>query len=246
MNRDWMNRRLLSMAIAIGIVISLVTFHDTRLVLGITVLSTEASLAAYYVIRKKYTVAGLFAIAMAATALSFSHNPLLRNSDILIVALGIAAIGFYNKYFAAPRLKAEQLQRIEQSGIQQMEEMEPEAFLESMELHFYAKGWAPERTPRTNNHGANLVVNKPNGNRVAVRLRASREAVGTRWVEEVIGSRPYYHADAGMVITTSEFTAGAREIAKKNDIELWNRSDLIDSLIEVSEKQEQAEKTVQA
>ncbi len=45
--------------------------------------------------------------------------------------------------------------------------------------------------------------------------------VGIAAVQEVVGSIAYYKADRAMVVTNSNFTKSARDLAKRNEVELW-------------------------
>lgn len=51
--------------------------------------------------------------------------------------------------------------------------------------------------------------------------------VGISAVQEVLGAKGYYKADKAMVITNSYFTPNAIKLANANDVELWDRNDLI-------------------
>ena len=47
-------------------------------------------------------------------------------------------------------------------------------------------------------------------------------------MQEVLGAMKYYDADKGFVITNNEFHKSAKLLAKKSDIELIDRFDLIE------------------
>lgn len=50
--------------------------------------------------------------------------------------------------------------------------------------------------------------------------------VGIAAVQEVVGSIAYYKADRAMVVTNSNFTKSARDLAKRNEVELWGRKEM--------------------
>ena len=49
-------------------------------------------------------------------------------------------------------------------------------------------------------------------------------------VQEVIGAIAYYNANKGVVVTNSFYTQSAKELAKVNNVELWDRNDVIEFL----------------
>ena len=49
---------------------------------------------------------------------------------------------------------------------------------------------------------------------------------GIAAVQEVVGSIAYYKADRAMVVTNSNFTKSARDLAKRNEVELWGRKEM--------------------
>ena len=52
------------------------------------------------------------------------------------------------------------------------------------------------------------------------------EMSGIAAVQEVVGSIAYYKADRAMVVTNSNFTKSARDLAKRNEVELWGRKEM--------------------
>ena len=49
-------------------------------------------------------------------------------------------------------------------------------------------------------------------------------------VQEVVASLAYYTRNKGIVVTNSFFTQSAKELAKVNNVELWDRNDVINFL----------------
>ena len=54
-------------------------------------------------------------------------------------------------------------------------------------------------------------------------------------VQEVLGAIAYYGADKGIVVTNSFFSAGARELAEVNNIQLWDRR-VVSQMLEIYNK----------
>ena len=80
-------------------------------------------------------------------------------------------------------------------------------------------------TGRTGDQGGDLLAKKDGEQLViqAKRYSVDRKVTNSA-VQEVIGAIPYYNANKGIVITNSFYTQSAKELAKVNKIELWDRS----------------------
>lgn len=112
------------------------------------------------------------------------------------------------------------------------------------EVYLYHKfkklGYKAKLTPVTADYGADLVLKKK---RIKMVVQAKRyhQDVGIAAVQEVIGSIAYYNSDGGMVVTNSFFTPNAINLAKANDITLWDRRALIRYLIKEEEYEDSSE-----
>ena len=92
---------------------------------------------------------------------------------------------------------------------------------------FLTMGLHVELTPYRGDQGADLVVVNENGERTAVQAKNYRDPVGNSAIQEVLGGMRYYRCNKGLVVTTSQFTASARElVAARNDVELWDGNKL--------------------
>ena len=74
-------------------------------------------------------------------------------------------------------------------------------------------------------YGADLVLRKW-GKKIVVQAKRYERNVGIAAVQEVVGSIAYYKADRAMVVTNSNFTKSARDLAKRNEVELWGRKEM--------------------
>lgn len=102
------------------------------------------------------------------------------------------------------------------------------------EVYLYHKfkklGYKAKMTPVTADYGADLVLKKRR-KKIVVQVKRYHREVGIAAVQEVIGSIAYYNAAIGMVVTNSFFTPNAINLAKANEITLWDRRTLIKYLI---------------
>lgn len=88
-------------------------------------------------------------------------------------------------------------------------------------------------TPGSGDQGVDVIAEKE-GVRYAVQCKCYSSALGNTPVQEVCAGKSMYNCHVGVVMTNNYFTAGAKQLAKKNGILLWDRDKLqqmIDSAI---------------
>jgi HJR/Mrr/RecB family endonuclease len=86
------------------------------------------------------------------------------------------------------------------------------------------------KTPTTGDFGADLVVEDSEGTKYVIQCKRFTAKVNLKAVQEVVAAKMHYSGDYGIVITNSEFLTSAIELAKSNQIELWNGDKLISFL----------------
>lgn len=83
-------------------------------------------------------------------------------------------------------------------------------------------------TGTTGDQGGDLLATQNDKQLVIQAKRFSIDRkVNNGAVQEVLGAIAVYNANKGVVITNSFYTTSARELAKLNDVELWDRRDVI-------------------
>ncbi len=92
--------------------------------------------------------------------------------------------------------------------------------------HFRKLGYQASPTATSGDYGADIVLKK-GGIKTVVQCKRYKGKVGVAAVQEVIGAKGYYKADNAMVVTNSYFTPNAVELAKANNVELWDRNKLV-------------------
>ena len=113
------------------------------------------------------------------------------------------------------------------SSLYTIDIMDGEEFEKYLELGFRELGYAVKLTPKGKDYGADLILHK-DGVTIAVQAKREERPVGISAVQEVTSAIKYYNADKGMVITNNYFTSYAYNLARANEIELWDRKKLID------------------
>ncbi len=90
-----------------------------------------------------------------------------------------------------------------------MRGVEFEHFLEEV---FREKGYHVETTPSSGDQGVDLIIAKV-GRRIAVQVKGYAGSVGNSAVQEAFAGMAHYKCDACCVITNSEFTESAKNLA---------------------------------
>ncbi len=119
------------------------------------------------------------------------------------------------------------------SGMKQIDEMSGVMFESLLFEYFKAIGYKGYLTPVEADYGADLVLKKDSIKYVVQAKRWKDDKVGVEAVQQVVGAIGYYSADKALVITSSLFTKNAKQLAKSNNVELWDRNKLITFLSEV-------------
>jgi restriction system protein len=126
--------------------------------------------------------------------------------------------------------------RLARSGIKDIDRFGGKTFEQYLEVLFRRLGYKVERTKFAGDYGGDLVLRK-SGVRTVVQAKRYAKSVGVRAVQEVVAAKGYYDCDQSMVVSNSHYTKQARELASKNDVELWDRDMLIQQLTATGAKQ---------
>jgi len=98
-------------------------------------------------------------------------------------------------------------------------------FEKFLKLLFEKLGYKVTHTKLAGDQGADLVLDHL-GELIVVQAKRSRSKISNSAIQEVVASIRFYKAKKGMVITNSEFTHSAIELAKSNNIVLIARKEL--------------------
>lgn len=120
------------------------------------------------------------------------------------------------------RLNSDQLYSISMDSLDSMTGYEFEDFLKTL---FEKMGYKVEPTKYSGDQGADLIIVKF-GEKSVIQAKRHKDRVNNKSIQEVVAAIKHYKADTGMVITTSEFTPSAIELAESNNIKLIDRDEL--------------------
>ncbi|QSO47070.1 restriction endonuclease [Alicyclobacillus mengziensis] len=147
------------------------------------------------------------------------------------VGQAFAAMGIYVLYIVW--LKHQRVANLRLAGMDEIDQMDGTEFQQRMLLHFQDLGWRAKSTKGSGNFGADLILTRPDGLKIVAQCKRYADPVGIDAVQEVVAAIRYYSADMAMMVTSSHLTKAARELARVNDVEVWERDELAQSLSEL-------------
>lgn len=125
---------------------------------------------------------------------------------------------------------AEEEKRLLNSGIYEVDSMTGKEFEKVLDVCFRKLGYGVRLTSDSQDYGADLIVYK-DGLKTVVQAKRKKNPVGINAVQEVVSAIRHYKADKAMVITNNYFTTNAYNLARSNEIELWDRKRLSEFML---------------
>jgi restriction system protein len=107
-----------------------------------------------------------------------------------------------------------------------------------MKRLFEIQGYVVFPTKSTGDQGADLILMK-NHEKTAVQIKKYSGKVSNKAVQEVVASKKFYNCENALVVTNSEFTDSAIQLAKVNKVELWDSIKLKRVINKINEVYEQ-------
>ncbi|OMC76551.1 hypothetical protein BK125_18685 [Paenibacillus odorifer] len=121
-------------------------------------------------------------------------------------------------------------ERLKKSGIADIDKMEGIQFEKYMGHLFRAQGYKAEVTKAAGDYGADLILQK-DGKKIVVQAKRYSKNVGIKAVQEAQASIAYYGASEAWVVSNSDYTVAAYDLAKSNRVKLINREALIEMIL---------------
>ncbi|WP_182914861.1 restriction endonuclease [Paenibacillus thiaminolyticus] len=120
-------------------------------------------------------------------------------------------------------------ERLKRSGIEDIDKMEGVQFEKYLGHLFRAQGYKTQVTKVAGDYGADLILQK-DGKKIVVQAKRYTKNVGIKAVQEAQASIAHYRAGEAWVVSNSDYTAAAYDLAKSNKVKLINREALIDMI----------------
>ncbi|MGE6575331.1 restriction endonuclease [Paenibacillus xylanexedens] len=173
---------------------------------------------------------GLAGLAMlGGTAGTYS----LTNSWKVSICVGV--LGVIGVISLMVSLQRKRMKRLKRSGIAEIDQMDGFQFEQYLGHLFRSQGYKAEVTKAIGDFGADLILVKE-GKRIAVQAKRYSKNVGIKAVQEAQSSIAHYGTDEAWVVSNSEYTSAAYELAKSNKVRLINREILIEMVLAMKDR----------
>ncbi|MBI3429761.1 MAG: restriction endonuclease [Actinobacteria bacterium] len=116
--------------------------------------------------------------------------------------------------------------RIRRSNVGVIDSMAGHEFERTLVTLFEMMGYEVIHNGRRGDLGADLIVSR-DGVKTVIQAKRWTGTIGPGAIQEVTAARAHYEAHHAIVVTNSTYTPSAKILAESNQIELWDRSDLI-------------------
>lgn len=90
---------------------------------------------------------------------------------------------------------------------------------------FESMGLIVEHCGKAGDQGGDLVINK-DGKRILIQAKRYTNSIGNSAVQEAVAAKKYYDCSKSVLIGSAEFTSGAIELAKVNNVRLLGKKEL--------------------
>lgn len=153
---------------------------------------------------------------------------LLLTKD-LFYAFGVGVLTFLMSVTYQSVQRSKELDKIRRSGISEIDIMDGFQFEHYLVELFKSEGYSAVRTSDSGDFGADVILKK-DGKKIVVQAKRYRNNVGIKAVQEVIGALNFYKAEEAWVVSNSEYTKAAKQLAQESNVKLVNRTELIERM----------------
>lgn len=115
------------------------------------------------------------------------------------------------------------------SPIEKVDNMTGEEFELFMTQYFAEHGFKATHTPLSGDYGIDLILEN-DFVKIGVQAKCYSNKVTLSAIQEVVAGLRHYGLSSGMVVTNNYFQPSAIQLAKENNITLWDRNKLIEKL----------------
>lgn len=117
-------------------------------------------------------------------------------------------------------------------SLQDIDLMSGAEFEEFVAKIFTQMGYITEVTKLSGDYGVDVIAEK-DGSKIGIQAKCYSGSVSNSAIQEIVAGIKYYNCQKGLVVTNSKFTKAAIELAKINNIQLWDRKVLEEKILEV-------------
>lgn len=123
--------------------------------------------------------------------------------------------------------------RLKKSGISEIDKMDGRQFEHYLGFLFQSQGYKVKVTRAAGDYGADLVIEKE-GKKIVVQAKRYSKNVGIEAVQQAQASIAHYKAQEAWVVSNSDYTDAARNLASSNSVRLINREMLISMILQMN------------
>jgi len=131
-------------------------------------------------------------------------------------------------------LRRRKLAKLSRAGIGDIDKMDGRTFEQYVESIYKRKGYKTKRTPYKGDFGGDVIIEK-DGVKAVVQAKRWKRRLGVKAVQEVVAARGDYGCDEAIVLSNSDFTEQAVELARRNRVTLVGRKRLLDEFVALAE-----------
>lgn len=95
---------------------------------------------------------------------------------------------------------------------------------------FDSMGYIVEHCGKAGDQGGDLILNK-GSQRILIQAKCYTNNIDNKAVQEAVAAKKYYDCSRAIVVGSSDFTLGAIDLAKANDVELMRKKQLQELLL---------------
>lgn len=124
-------------------------------------------------------------------------------------------------------------EKLKRSGIHELDQMDGFQFEHYLSQLFKSQGYKSTVTKARGDYGADLVIKK-DGKTIVVQAKRYKGKVGLKAVQEIRSAVDHYNADEAWVISNTDYTKQAIELASSNNVKMINRENLIEMILKMN------------
>lgn len=133
-------------------------------------------------------------------------------------------------HYLKRKIKLKKLTKINFDDAMKMNPYEFESWVASQ---FIKNGYDAKVTKKSGDFGIDVIANYKK-KKIGIQVKKYNGPVGIRAVQEALSGMKYYSLDEAMVISTASFTKQAYEMAKKTNVKLLNKEEMIDFFYKIN------------
>lgn len=140
-------------------------------------------------------------------------------------------------------LAVKRVDSLKKSGIADIDKRDGIQFEKYLGYLFKVQGYKVAVTKASGDYGADLVIQKAY-RRIVVQAKRYSKNVGIKAVQEAQAAISHYSASEAWVVTNSDYTSAAYDLAKSNNVRLINRDELVEMILNLNPKEVPTAKAV--